>query len=591
MLAALNGQGSSTMMTECASAGPDAGVEAAASSDNAATGAASLSPPAPPTSPYMWGACSVGPVLRSRLEAAGMPAPLPIQEAAFTPIVKGKNVVLASATGSGKTLAFLLPLLSTAKRDVGGQIIVVTASRELTVQLQKVTDELWPPPKRKGGSDGSSSSSSSGSSSTSASEAPIASSSVHIVGEGEGEEELLRLPDSAPILVGTPYALRRLMSATNGVFDPESRRRATALRKSLRVVVLDEADQLLESAEVAKVEAWRREVGQQQGKPLTARQRAALKQRQRPPSATELLLRELPVPLPRLQLICASATVGRSLRRQLQGLLGAPSIDKAAELIAAGDRDVKSADTRRAALMPTTLQHAYHLVGAATAEEEEEVQEKQEQPTAAADRTANAQVAEASTATSDGMQRGAEAAMLAALQDAMARLPPGPSIVFAGRVSVDAIVTALQDRGMTRVRRMQVAHQASEVGEADANEEQPDGTADDTVDDAINEAGAGGGGGVGENGTTASPAAWEDADIHVGSERWGRGLDLNVKYVFLLSPPSSTASYAHLAGRTGRRGRTGMAVTILTHTQAPRLVAFAEQLALNFVPLPPRDEL
>ena len=552
MLAALNGQGSSTMMTECASAGPDAGVEAAASSDNAATGAASPSPPAPPTSPYMWG------MLRGAGAApprGSGPAPLPIQEAAFTPIVKGKNVVLASATGSGKTLAFLLPLLSTAKRDVGGQIIVVTASRELTVQLQKVTDELWPPPKRKGGSDGSSSSSSSsGSSSTSASEAPIASSSVHIVGEGEGEEELLRLPDSAPILVGTPYALRRLMSATNRVFDPESRRRATALRKSLRVVVLDEADQLLESAEVAKVEAWRREVGQQQGKPLTARQRAALKQRQRPPSATELLLRELPVPLPRLQLICASATVGRSIRRQLQGLLGAPSIDKAAELIAAGDRDVKSADTRRAALMPTTLQHAYHLVGAATAEEEEEVQEKQEQPTAAADRTANAQVAEASTATSDGMQRGAEAAMLAALQDAMARLPPGPSIVFAGRVSVDAIVTALQDRGMTRVRRMQVAHQASEVGEADANEEQPDGTADDTVDDAINEAGAGGGGGVGENGTTASPAAWEDADIHVGSERWGRGLDLNVKYVFLLSPPSSTASYAHLAGRTGRRG-------------------------------------
>ena len=52
------------------------------------------------------------------------------------------------------------------------------------------------------------------------------------------------------------------------------------------------------------------------------------------------------------------------------------------------------------------------------------------------------------------------------------------------------------------------------------------------------------------------------ATVYVGSERWGRGLDLDVKYVFLLGPPSSTAGYAHLAGRTGRRGRDGTAVTI-----------------------------
>ena len=86
-----------------------------------------------------------------------------------------------------------------------------------------------------------------------------------------------------------------------------------------------------------------------------------------------------------------------------------------------------------------------------------------------------------------------------------------------------------------------------------------------------------GGDGDGDGG-----ASWETTAVHVGSERWARGLDLNVAYAFLLAPPSSSASYTHLAGRTGRRGREGTAVTLLTPTQAPRLVAFAEQLGIAF---------
>ena len=70
--------------------------------------------------------------------------------------------------------------------------------------------------------------------------------------------------------------------------------------------------------------------------------------------------------------------------------------------------------------------------------------------------------------------------------------------------------------------------------------------------------------------------------MYVGSERWGRGLDLDVDYVFLLAPPASSASYTHLAGRTARKGRRGTAVTLLTPSQAPRVVAFAEALGLAF---------
>ena len=80
-----------------------------------------------------------------------MPTPLPIQEAAFTPISKGRNVVLGSATGSGKTLAFLLPILASSSRDTPCRTLVVVASQELARQVQVVVDGLWPPKPSSGG--------------------------------------------------------------------------------------------------------------------------------------------------------------------------------------------------------------------------------------------------------------------------------------------------------------------------------------------------------------------------------------------------------------------------------------------------------
>ena len=91
----------------------------------------------------------------------------------------------------------------------------------------------------------------------------------------------------------------------------------------------------------------------------------------------------------------------------------------------------------------------------------------------------------------------------------------------------------------------------------------------------------------GADGSQRAPAegGWEEAEVYVGTERWGRGLDLRLRYVFVLSPPASTASYVHMAGRTGRQGAEGTCVTLLEHRQAPRLVAFAEALGVPFRPL------
>jgi hypothetical protein len=48
---------------------------------------------------YMWGSCSVGPPMKSRLVASGLEAPTVIQEAAFVPISKGESTLLVSETG------------------------------------------------------------------------------------------------------------------------------------------------------------------------------------------------------------------------------------------------------------------------------------------------------------------------------------------------------------------------------------------------------------------------------------------------------------------------------------------------------------
>ena len=80
-----------------------------------------------------------------------------------------------------------------------------------------------------------------------------------------------------------------------------------------------------------------------------------------------------------------------------------------------------------------------------------------------------------------------------------------------------------------------------------------------------------------ENAALAAGACGARSDTHVSC--------LGVDYVFVLAPPATPAAYMHLAGRTARSGRRGVAVSILRAEQAPRLVGFAEALGVAFRPL------
>lgn len=62
----------------------------------------------------------------------------PIQERALPEIIRGKDVVGQAETGSGKTLAFCLPILDRIARGQGLQVLVLTPTRELCVQVTDV---------------------------------------------------------------------------------------------------------------------------------------------------------------------------------------------------------------------------------------------------------------------------------------------------------------------------------------------------------------------------------------------------------------------------------------------------------------------
>jgi ATP-dependent RNA helicase DeaD len=65
-----------------------------------------------------------------------------IQEKCIPEILKGRDVVGQAETGSGKTLAFCLPILDMIKPYNGLQVLVLTPTRELCIQVTNVFNDF-----------------------------------------------------------------------------------------------------------------------------------------------------------------------------------------------------------------------------------------------------------------------------------------------------------------------------------------------------------------------------------------------------------------------------------------------------------------
>ena len=154
-------------------------------------------------------------ILRS-IEELGFESLFPIQAQAIMPLLEGKDVIGQAQTGTGKTAAFGVPMVQRLNREIRGvQGLVLVPTRELAVQ---VAEHM-------------------------ACFAKYARLKVLAVYGGESiNKQIHALSSGVHIVVGTPGRLIDLME-----------RRVLNL-SSVRIVVLDEADRMLDMGFIEDIE-------------------------------------------------------------------------------------------------------------------------------------------------------------------------------------------------------------------------------------------------------------------------------------------------------------------------------------------------
>lgn len=183
--------------------------------------------PLPTVNLPKWSAYKLHNTLLHSLKQAGFVSPTRIQELTIYPaLVDNRDVVGAAPTGSGKTLAFGLPILSQllAERDHQGyqkncKALILTPTRELALQIHQHLEKMVPNR-----------------------EIGIAT----LVG-GMAVQKQKRMLSYAPeVVIGTPGRLWDLIAQKHLHFAD--------LNSTLRFLVVDEADRMLQTGTYPEVE-------------------------------------------------------------------------------------------------------------------------------------------------------------------------------------------------------------------------------------------------------------------------------------------------------------------------------------------------
>ena len=150
----------------------------------------------------------LSPEVKRALEAMGYRNPTPVQLAVFEPAVEGRSLVVQARTGTGKTTAFGLPLVDRLVRSSGKgvQAMVLCPTRELALQVSREVERLG---QFRG----------------------ITTAAIY--GGASMSKQVEAIAAGAQIVVGTPG--RVLDHLRQRTLDPSN----------LRVLVLDEADEML----------------------------------------------------------------------------------------------------------------------------------------------------------------------------------------------------------------------------------------------------------------------------------------------------------------------------------------------------------
>jgi ATP-dependent RNA helicase DeaD len=159
-------------------------------------------------------ALGLGPEIVAALAALGYEEPTPIQREAIPPLLAGRDLLGQAATGTGKTAAFALPMLQRlgedrpgdARRD-GVSALVLVPTRELAMQVSEAVHRYG-----KG----------------------LGARVLAVYGGASMEQQLRALRRGVDVVVATPgRALDHI-------------RRGTLAFDRLRMLVLDEADEMLD---------------------------------------------------------------------------------------------------------------------------------------------------------------------------------------------------------------------------------------------------------------------------------------------------------------------------------------------------------
>ena len=149
------------------------------------------------------------PVTLTTLTNMQITQPTPIQAEAIPALLAGKDLVGQSATGSGKTLAYGIPLVERLARDKRAvQALVLVPTRELAVQVNAVLSKLA---------------------------AGRRLTTALLVGGRAYGPQIAALRYGAQIVVGTPGRVKDHLE------------HGALVLNQLRICVLDEADQMLDS--------------------------------------------------------------------------------------------------------------------------------------------------------------------------------------------------------------------------------------------------------------------------------------------------------------------------------------------------------
>jgi ATP-dependent RNA helicase DeaD len=159
----------------------------------------------------------LAPELLQALDELGYEEPTPIQREAIPAVISGRDLVGQAATGTGKTAAFALPLL---QRIVPGgaspQALVLVPTRELAIQVAEATQRYG---------------------------RTLGTRVLAVYGGAPIGRQIRALESGVDVVVATP----------GRAIDHLSRK--TVSFEDLRVVVLDEADEMLDMGFAEDVEA------------------------------------------------------------------------------------------------------------------------------------------------------------------------------------------------------------------------------------------------------------------------------------------------------------------------------------------------